>query len=78
MTTTTTNYEGLTNQAEAVLRRTAHINRLSLGEEQGRTSGGRANIEASLLFGTMERTNPSTSRAENLKSQEKILKICLG
>jgi hypothetical protein len=50
------NYEQLRQTTDAIEEGAAHLNRLSLAEERGRTKGGRRNVEASLVLGGWENT----------------------
>ena len=54
------NYEELRNVAGRVIEGTATITRLDSKEEQGRISGGRRNVEASILLGA----NAETERGD--------------
>lgn len=64
------NSERLSKATDAVLKGIARINTLSLREEQGRSKGGRRNVETSLLLTASERA--SRSRQENNNRQEVI------
>jgi hypothetical protein len=66
------NYEELSRQANAVNNRTAYINSLSLGEEQGRNAGGRRNVEASIVGHSIQRAGEAEQRnkAEQRNEQE--------
>jgi hypothetical protein len=49
------NYDELGKTSEAIEEGRASLNRLSLEEEQGRTKGGRRNVEASVVLGRWKR-----------------------
>jgi hypothetical protein len=62
------NYEELGRTTTAVEEGGADINRLSLGEEQGRREGGRRNVEASLLLGANQSAGRKKSQDERIGS----------
>ena len=64
------NSEKLAKATDAILKGIARINTLSLREEQGRSKGGRRNVEASLLLAADRRAG--RSRQENNSHQEII------
>ncbi len=64
------NYEELLRTTDSIIKGTYSFDRLSLAEEQGRTKGGRENVEASIILEANRRTNPS--RYEG-KSKEEII-----
>jgi hypothetical protein len=78
-----TYYEQLKQRADKILSGISHLDRLSRAEEQGRTKGGRRNVEASILLGgqessvgknTQERSGSQGEKAENgRKEQERRL-----
>jgi len=71
-------YEQLKKTADAIESGFARVNRLSLAEEQGRTKGGRRNVEASLILASDRRANrgrqESNERQELINRQERLLK----
>ncbi|MBL7737488.1 MAG: hypothetical protein JNL51_18660 [Chitinophagaceae bacterium] len=69
------NYEELERQADAIENGTATIDRLSLAEEEGRTRGGRTNVEASLIIAASEEAN--RGRQESELRSKKIVRFFL-
>ncbi|MDR3246957.1 MAG: hypothetical protein LBT50_11085 [Prevotellaceae bacterium] len=71
-------YGQLKRTADAVESGYSRINRLSLAEEQGRTKGGRRNVEASLILAADRRANrgrqESYERQKLIDRQENLLK----
>jgi len=67
------NYDELNRQTDRILDGTIRINALSLAEEQGRTLGGRRNVEATLLLRGSIGTDGS-QQSHTRERQEKILK----
>ena len=51
------NYEKLRQISDDIMAGRKFLNRLSLAEEQGRTKGGRGNVEASILLSRIDRSN---------------------
>jgi hypothetical protein len=75
---TDTNYENLRRVADAIENGDVRIDRLSLEEEQGRTKGGRRNVEASVILAGDRSANrgraESDTRQEIIDRQEALLK----
>lgn len=71
-------YEELERSVNTILARAAYINRLSLAEEEGRSKGGRRNVEASLLagagIGAGGRAKSYAATGNGRAGQEAILK----
>jgi hypothetical protein len=71
-------YRQLENITDAILNGQARLDSLFLGEETGRTKGGRRNVEASVLLATDQCTNKSIYREQKsyrlAERQEKLLK----
>lgn len=72
----TINYEELEKATDDIIKGTSYINSLSLAEEQGRTIGGRRNVEASLITSAIQGTDTKkqTGIREISKIQEGLLK----
>jgi len=66
------NYDELNKQTNSLLRRTSRINFLSPAEELGRNSGGRRNVEASLLL-RREVGSDGSQQSNTRERQEEIL-----
>ena len=63
----TINPNRVTQHATEIENGRSRIDRLSLDEEQGRTRGGRRNVEASIITGASERTSsPAESAAKQI------------
>jgi hypothetical protein len=58
-------YDEVERTADAIEAGTAHIDRLSLAEEQGRREGGRRNVEASVILGAKESADSKKGRNES-------------
>ncbi|MDR3366030.1 MAG: hypothetical protein LBO71_03565, partial [Prevotellaceae bacterium] len=74
-------HEQLERTANAIEAGAAHLNRLSLAEEQGRRQGGKRNVEASVLLAAKRRANSAEIRdagagatGRGAEEQEQILK----
>jgi hypothetical protein len=63
------NYVELERTADAIERGIAYIDRLLLAEEQGRTKGGRRNVEASVLLGRAYSSKQNIISAKSGKSR---------
>ncbi len=67
------NYKELKEACDTVINGQAYINILSLGEETGRTKGGRRHVEASLIATANERANYKKQTDVKRTEQEKLL-----
>jgi hypothetical protein len=61
------------SQPEAPLKGSGEleITQLAPRDEQGKITGGRRNVEASIIVGAVSRANPATSRGSGQTRKEK-------